>query len=40
MSARQEITNVQPVVFAVNKLIHFALTPVNKSQSVIEPVAL
>ncbi len=40
MSALQITTNTQAIVFAGNKHIRFALSPVNKSQSVIEPLAL
>jgi len=40
MSARQITINTQLVVFTDNKFIRFALTPVNKRQSVIGPVAL
>jgi len=40
MSVRQITINAQAVVFTGNKLIRFVLSPVNKSQDVIEPVAL
>ena len=40
MSARQIIINVQAVVYKDNKMVRVALTPVNKRQGVIEPVAL
>ncbi len=40
MSVRQITINSQAVVFAGNKHIRFALSPVNKRQGVIEPVAL
>ncbi len=40
MSARQIMENAQAIVFKGNKPIHVVLCPVNKSQSVIEPVAL
>ncbi len=40
MPARRIVVNSQAIVFKGNKPIHVVLCPVNKSQSVIEPVAL
>ena len=40
MSDRKRTINTQAVVFTGNKSIFVVLSPVNKSQSVIEPLAL
>jgi len=40
MSVRQLLENHQPIVFTGNKRKTFVSLPVNRRQSVIEPVAL